>query len=30
MAAGAGGYLTKSSEENEISQAITTIASGGT
>jgi len=30
IAAGACGYLTKSSEEDEISKAITTIFSGGT
>jgi len=30
IAAGARGYLTKSSEEDEISKAITTIVSGGT
>jgi DNA-binding NarL/FixJ family response regulator len=30
IAAGASGYLTKSSEEDEISKAITTIVSGGT
>ena len=30
IAAGARGYLTKSSEEDEISRAITTIVSGGT
>ena len=30
IAAGACGYLTKSSEEDEISKAITTIAAGGT
>ena len=30
IAAGARGYLTKSSEEDEIAKAITTIVSGGT
>ena len=30
IAAGASGYLTKSSEEDEVSKAIATIAAGGT